>query len=252
MPISEVRKLPLPPPDMLEQASLFLDFDGTLVEIAARPDAVVVENRLRDLIRLLYEHMQGRLAIVSGRAAGNIGALLDGMAITLVGSHGGELHWADGRRSIMEPPRYDGVTRAILQGLREHHPAVLVEEKPLGLALHFRQAPQAEVACHDAALQIAARTQLTLQPGKMVIELKMAGIDKGEAVRVLMAEAPMRDGRPVFVGDDQTDEAGFRAAVKLGGCGVLVCALRDTIASYRLAGVDQTLRWLQDAIRIRA
>jgi trehalose 6-phosphate phosphatase len=251
MPISATRKLPLPPPHILEQASLFLDFDGTLVEIAARPDAVVVEERLRDLIELLHGHLQGRLAIVSGRPAGNIHDLLDGMAITLVGSHGGELHWADGTRSMLESPRYGHATRAILRRLEERYPAILVEEKPLGLALHFRQAPDAEAACRDAALEIAAHSGLMLQPGKMVIELKLAGADKGEALRTLMAQGPMRDGRPVFVGDDETDEAGFRVAAALGGCGILVGEPRETAALYGLASVDQTLAWLQDAIGVR-
>jgi trehalose 6-phosphate phosphatase len=129
-------------------------------------------------------------------------------------------------------------------------PLVLLEQA--SLALHCRQAPRAEAACRDAALQIAVHTRLTLQPGKMVFELTAAGIDKGAAVGMLMAEAPMRNGRPLFVGDDQTDEAGFRAAFDLGGCGILVGAPRETLASYRLADVDRARGWLEDAMRMRA
>jgi trehalose 6-phosphate phosphatase len=248
MSVSEARKLPAPPPQLLDQASLFLDFDGTLVELAARPDGVSVEKRLRDLIRRLQHHLKGRLAIVSGRAAGNICTLLNDQAVMVAGSHGAELRWPGGRSVTAPPPQYDGVTRALLQGLQQRQPGILVEEKPLGLALHFRQAPAAEGECRQAALAIAARTGLALQPGKMVIELKTAGADKGTAMRVLMSESPLREGRPLFVGDDETDEAGFRAAADLGGAGILVGELRPTAAAFYLPGVDQTLGWLEEAV----
>jgi trehalose 6-phosphate phosphatase len=248
MSISEARKLPAPPSHLLDQASLFLDFDGTLVEIAARPDAVSVERRLHDLIRRLQGFLGGRLAIVSGRAAANVCALFDGLSVTVAGSHGGELRWPGGRAVTAPAPRFDAVARALLQGLRQRHPGVLVEEKPLGLALHFRQAPQAEEDCRQTAHAIAGRIGLALQPGKMVMEVKTAGADNGMAVRALMAESPLREGRPLFVGDDETDEAGFRAAADLGGAGILVGETRATAAAFYLPGVDETLAWLEEAV----
>ena len=248
MPISEARKLQAPPLHLLEQASLFLDFDGTLVEIAARPDAVSVEQRLRDLIQRLEKCLEGRLAIVSGRGAGNVCALLGGSNIIVAGSHGAELRWPDGRSITALPRRMDDAAQSLLQDLQQRLPGVLLEQKPLGLALHFREAPEAEAECQAAAREIAARTGLVLQPGKMVIELKPAGSDKGTAVRTLMSESPLSQGRPLFVGDDETDEAGFRAAADLGGAGILVGDARRTDASYHLPSVDQTLAWLEEAV----
>jgi trehalose 6-phosphate phosphatase len=233
---------------LLDQASLFLDFDGTLVEIAARPDAVSVETRLRDLIRRLQVYLGGRLAIISGRAAGNVCALLGDLTVMVAGSHGAELHWPGGPTMTAAAPQYDAVALALLEGLKQRQPGILVEQKPLGLALHFRQAPQAEADCRETALRIGARTGLALQPGKMVIELKTPGADKGTAVRTLMAEKPLKEGRPLFVGDDETDEAGFRAAADLGGAGILVGELRATAAAFHLPGVDRTLAWLEGAV----
>lgn len=245
----EARKLPPPPVTLLRDASLFLDFDGTLVEIAARPDGVAVEQHVRDLLAAVQKRLHGRLAIVSGRAAANLGALLGDSSIIVAGSHGAELCWPDGRIVAPEPQTFDAAARALLQELDAKYPGVLVEYKPLGVALHYRQAPEAEADCHAVAIEIADRTGLLLQSGKMVVELRMACADKGTAVRALMQEAPMREGRPVFIGDDETDEAGFRAAAMLGGAGVLVGEARPTAALYRLAGVDQALSWLENAAR---
>ena len=249
--MSEARKLPFPPAGLLAQASLFLDFDGTLVEIAARPDAVTVEGRLRALIADLHAYLAGRVAIISGRAADNIRTLLDGLAITVAGSHGAELCWANGECRTMPTPPYDIEAGGLLRKLRARYPAILIERKPVGLALHFRQAPQAEAECREVAGQIAARSGLMAQPGKMVIELKAASADKGTALRLLLAHPPMKDGRPIFIGDDETDEAGFRAAADLGGAGIIVGEERTTAASYRLPNVDQTLDWLENSLRVR-
>jgi trehalose 6-phosphate phosphatase len=248
MIFSEAGKLSVPPPHLLDHASLFLDFDGTLVEIAERPDAVTVERRLRDLIARLLRCLDGRLAIISGRAAGNICKLFEGLEMTVAGSHGAELRWPDGRIRSAAAPQYDGVARTLLQGLMQRYPGILIEEKPLGLALHFRQAPQAEADCREIAQAIAARAGLAVQRGKMVIEVKTAGADKGTAVRALMTESPWREGRPLFLGDDDTDEAGFLAAADLGGAGILVGEPRRTAASFHLPGVDGTLAWLEAAV----
>jgi trehalose 6-phosphate phosphatase len=128
---------------------------------------------------------------------------------------------------------------------------VAVEYKPFGVALHYRLAPKAEHACRSLAAQIAAETDLVVQPGKMVFELKHAAADKGLAVARLMRESSMADGKPLFIGDDATDEAGFAMVAKLGGAGVLVGAMRPTTAAYRLPGVPDTLAWLRLASSLR-
>jgi trehalose 6-phosphate phosphatase len=230
MPSTDTSSLPAPPPELLRGASLFLDFDGTLVEIAARPDAVLVGQQLHELLGGLNAALEGRLAIVSGRAAADIGGMLKGLHVG--GSHGAELYWSDGRTDL---------------SLQQRHPNVLLEEKPFGFAFHFRQAPDAETECVALAGQLSVQTGLALQTGKKVIELRPLGADKGKAVRAFMAQPPMMTGRPVFVGDDDTDEAGFAAAAELGGAGILVGPPRPTTARYRLDGVEQALLWLEQA-----
>lgn len=245
---NKTRALPLPPIGLLQHASLFLDFDGTLVTIVARPDAVAVEARLKNLLSRLRNYLQGRLAIISGRAAADIGTLLDNPDLVIVGSHGAEVY-KHGAGLAMKGVALDGVTHALLQILLSKHPRVLIERKPLGLALHYRQAPEAEPYCRELAEQIADRLGFAVQPGKFVVELRIPGSDKGTALTALMEEAPLRDGRPIFIGDDETDEAGFHAAATRGGAGILVGEARATKAMFRLPDVDGTLSWLEAAIQ---
>ncbi len=237
--------LPPPPAGLLQKASLFLDFDGTLVEIEARPDGVKVEARLVQLLSALSSRLQGRIAIVSGRPADQIQSLFGTPAFAIAGSHGLELHWPDGR---VESPAIDerrATMFARLRPLELRFPGVIVEDKPFGVALHFRQAPHAAEPCRLEATRISKETGFTLQPGKMVIELKMSNANKGIAVQTFMAEAPMKGTTPIFIGDDETDEAGFLMARHLGGYGVVVGVRHPTAATFGLRDVRETLEWLE-------
>jgi len=248
MPFSTPATLPPPPADLLTGASLFLDFDGTLVDIAATPDAVSVDAALRAMLGRLSLALDGRIALISGRSAGEIRALI-GDGVTVAGSHGLEILGADGRLDApARPPELSGVHAAMAR-LAADWPGVLVEDKPLGVALHFRQCPGAEAACRTLATALAAETGLRLQPGKMVFELRAQGGDKGAALRRLLAAPAMAGRRPIFLGDDLTDEPGFAAANALGGAGVLVGAAGATTARYRLADVAAARRWLDQACR---
>jgi len=250
---------PLPAaPDLRAVAdiSLFLDFDGTLVDIAERPDAVVVDSSIGRLVAALADRLDGRVAVVSGRDAGTILPYLgigEGAApFAIAGSHGLELRWSDGRTEApLRPARLDDVLTAFA-ALAQDHPGVVVEEKPFGAALHYRQAADAGPACDALAETIAHSAGFAIQHGKMVVELRLPGGDKGDAVRRFMAEPPMAGTRPVFVGDDLTDEAGFRAAEALGGWGILVGGPRTTAARYRLAGVDEVHEWLSGVAGVKA
>lgn len=239
-----------PPPDLLRGASLFLDFDGTLVELAATPDAIHVNQAVPRLLEALTRTLDGRLAIVSGRPVAQIGDYL-GTDMAMSGSHGLEVAWADGRADAPAAPDWlpDAVARA--ERLAAGHPGVMVERKPLGLALHFRQAPAAEQACRALAEELSGNDRI-VQAGKMVFELRPSGADKGAALRRFMADPAFSGGRPIFVGDDVTDEAGFAAARALGGAGILVGGPRATAASHRLDDVTATLAWLDQAARVPA
>lgn len=240
--------LPVPSDVSLARTSLFLDFDGTLVPIALRPDAVIVSSRTRTLLQRLAARMDGRLAVVSGRSVAQIRSLLGGLPLTIAGSHGLELAHVDGRMEAVRPPDTLAAVAEELETLAAQFPGVLVEEKPFGVAIHYREAPEAAEACEALALELEARTSLTLQPGKMVFELRARGGDKGTVVGALMRQPPMAGTIPLFMGDDLTDEAGFRAALTLGGGGILVGPMRTTEARYRLADVDAALDWLEQLL----
>lgn len=240
-------KTVLPPPPAINAAatSLFLDFDGTLVQIAERPDAIIVTDALRGLLSRLQRLFDGRLAIVSGRPVRQIRALLRDIPLAVAGSHGLELARADGQPIAPERP---AILDAVLNEMRQfagENPGTLVEEKPLGAALHFRNAPETADACEFLMAELSARTGLALQPGHMVYELRPGSADKGTAIETMMAKPPMHGTMPVFIGDDLTDEPAFLAAGNGGGMGILVGPPRPTMARYGLSDVVGVLEWLE-------
>jgi trehalose 6-phosphate phosphatase len=131
----------------------------------------------------------------------------------------------------------------------DRHPGTMVEEKSFGVALHYRLVPLVEAKARLLGEELAAEFGLCFQQGKMVVELRPGGEDKGTAIRRWMEHAPMRGTRPVFLGDDITDEAGFAAVRDLGGAGILVGAPRPTAATYRLASPAAARAWLGEALR---
>ena len=239
-----------PPRDLLRGASLFLDFDGTLVDIAPTPDGIVVTNELVGLLDRLLNKLDGRVAILTGRSSEDIENRIPSSRVTIAGHHGLETRAAGEVVSTIERPAILDRVVARLRSLEAEHPGVLVEEKPLGVALHYRAAPAAEEACRAAIVAAASAGGLVVQPGKMVFELRPEGTDKGDALRKLAGEPPFHGSRPVFLGDDLTDEPAFLAARQLGGAGVLIGEARSTAANYRIGTVAETIDWLSSACDI--
>lgn len=235
-----------PPIGLLRGASLFLDFDGTLVDIAPSPDAVRVSSELRELLGMLRERLDGRVAILTGRSADEIERLFDPLSLTIGGHHGLETR-SGGRSTTIDRPAVLDEVIAQLRPLEQQHPGVLLEEKPLGIALHFRAAPEAEEACRAAVERVAQSSGLEIQPGKMVFELKPSGADKGKALRRLMSATPFAGTLPVFLGDDLTDEPAFAAAQDMGGAGILIGDRSPSEARYGLPSVEEAVRWLVQA-----
>jgi trehalose 6-phosphate phosphatase len=237
--MADPRDLPPPPADLLDGASLFLDFDGTLVELADRPEAVSVDAALGRLLADLGDRLAGRVALVSGRAIVTLDGFLGtaGATLGMVGSHGAETRLAGG--AIERPERPPSLDRAVALftdrfGARD---GVVVETKPLGVGLHYRLAPDAGPEAHALVEDFARENALHVQHGKMMVELRLPGHDKGSAIVALLARAPFAGHRPVFLGDDLTDEAGFTACAARGGAGILVGGSRATEARYRLPDV---------------
>ncbi len=237
-----------PPASLLQGASLFLDFDGTLVDISPTPDAVTVSAELRELLTLLQDRLGGRVAVLTGRSADDITARLHPVRLSVGGSHGLERRIAGSTIAAPERPAALDAAVKSFRGLERDFPGVLVEDKPFGAAVHYRLAPEAEVACHEAAEAAARETGLKLQHGKMVVELKPSGANKGAALLAMMDMPPFAGTHPIFLGDDLTDEPAFEASQQLGGAGVLVGEERKSAARYRLAGVADALAWMRGAM----
>ena len=238
--------LPTPPVAVLDGAALFLDFDGTLIELAETPDAIAVAPQLPRLLEQLRRRLGGRLALVSGRSVADLERYVSVSGIPFSGSHGLELRLGDGTRvPLQAPPALDEVRDRVRRFAGERG-GLLVEDKPAGIALHFRRAPDAAKPVADFMEHLAREWDLVVQHGNMVVELRPHGADKGDAVRALMKDPPFAGARPVFVGDDLTDEHAFAAVADMGGAGVLVGPPRETVALYRLPSVAGVAEWLTE------
>jgi trehalose 6-phosphate phosphatase len=229
---------------LLEGAALFLDFDGTLVELAEAPDAIRVSPSLPSLLRRLCERLNGRVAIVSGRAIGDLERHLDCSGMAISGSHGLELRLADGTHVPLAAPFDLAEVREKIERFAAQTQGLLVETKPSSIALHFRKAPDEAERVQRFMSALASKTGLAIQAGKMVLEIRPRGADKGDAVRAFMAEPEFGGARPVVVGDDVTDEDAFEAAAAMSGAGILVGPPRDSAARYRLDDVAAVADWL--------
>lgn len=202
--------------------ALFLDFDGTLVDLAQQPEDVVVPPSLVATLRDLHAYLGGAVAVISGRPMEQLDAFLAPLRLPMAGVHGSERRAADGTLSLHATYPLDEVQRAA-QALADQHPALRLESKRGSLALHYRQAPQLEALCLDTLrAAVEASPGLTLMRGKMVVEAKPGGASKGMAIDAFMHEAPFAGRQPVFIGDDFTDEVGFTVVQGRGGMGVKV------------------------------
>ena len=233
-----------PPPLRCDQA-LFLDFDGTLVEIASAPNLVRVPAELPHLLGELADRLGGAVAVVSGRALDELARMLAPFAGGIAGDHGLERRYGDGNVTrCLTHPELDRF-RPLAADFATRHDGVLLEDKGSSLALHYRQAPSLAASCH-ALIQEAAQASngaLALVAGKMVIELMPRSGGKGRAIADFLADAPFRGRLPVFIGDDTTDEDGFAAVNQLGGISIHVGG-GATIARRSLATVGDVWAWL--------
>jgi trehalose 6-phosphate phosphatase len=226
--------------------AFFLDVDGTLLEMAPTPDLVRVDAGVLTLLEGLREAAGGALALVSGRTVTDMDRLFAPLQLPAAGQHGAERRDAAGVRRGPGPglEQLERV-RASVTAWAAGIDGLLVEDKGICLAVHFRQAPHLEELVYRRLGEFIALAggALSLQPGRMVLEAKPVDRNKGSAVGQFMAEAPFAGRIPLFVGDDLTDEDGFAAARRLGGHAVKV-GEGDSIASWRLPDVDAVRNWL--------
>lgn len=242
------RELQRPPPlnDINETSpiSLFLDFDGTLVEIAPTPDSIFVPARLSVALEALSVRLGNRMALISGRSLEDLAIYMGGsLKVAQAGSHGAARRMADGKPLGQPPESLPEEASAALTAFSAKN-GLRYEAKTHGGALHFRENPQLEKIALQFGERVAARHGLAIKTGKCVVELVRKGADKGAAVRAFMEISPFNKTVPVFVGDDVTDEDGFAAAKDLGGFGILVGEARESRATYILASVEEVHQWL--------
>lgn len=228
--------------------ALFLDVDGTLLEIAETPQAVHVSMSLKHLLEDVRWRLDGALALVSGRSLANLDQLFSPLRLIASGVHGCERRTADGH---VLRPEVDAATiarvRSQLADFVRGHEGLLLEDKHYAVAMHFRRAPemQNEVYRIMNEMQVQLGPTFGLQAGKSVLELRPSSWTKGSSITAFMQEAPFVGRTPVFIGDDVTDEDAFAVVNELSGMSIRVGNPTATLARHRLGGVSDVLRWLQ-------
>ena len=237
------------PPQLSPSWALFLDVDGTLVDLADTPDAATARPELLPVLKSARDMLGGALALVSGRPLSGVDRLAP-LCGPAAGMHGLEHRRADGVMLDIAPPT--PALRALADDLRVfegRNPGIICEDKGPTVTLHFRMAPDLETAARELieSHRLQLEPDYKLQEGKMMIEIKPVAATKGCAVELFMQESPFKGRLPVFVGDDLTDEDGFEAVNRLGGLSVWVSetpASRDTSAQFHLSGVGEVIAWL--------
>ena len=234
-------------PNSRQEWALFLDVDGTLLEIAETPQAVQVPASLKQLLDDVRSRLDGALALVSGRSLANLDQLFSPLQFIAAGVHGCERRTADG---LVLRPEVDAAALARvheeLAGFVRAHEGLLLEDKHYALAMHFRRAPQMQEEVYRV-MNLALKElgpAFALQEGKSVLELRPSAWTKGSSITAFMQEPPFAGRIPVFVGDDVTDEHAFAVVNEMQGMSIRVGHPAATLAHHRIGSVSEVRRWL--------
>lgn len=232
--------------------AFFLDLDGTLVPLTSSPRRTRGDSTLRRIVGDLHQRTGGAVAIITGRPIDTVDRLFPGLQLSVAGLHG--LEWRSGDGRITRHARPSARLRRVRSELERRttpYRGLVVEDKSLALALHYRRAPRLAAFTHRLAREAAERlgAAYTLRAGKRVIEITPTGRDKGKAIAAFMRARPFRGRLPVFLGDDVTDEHGFGAVNHLGGLSVKV-GPGPTEATWRLPDVAAVRRWLRAPVPV--
>jgi trehalose 6-phosphate phosphatase len=239
-----------PPSPSLEWC-LFLDVDGTLIELTDSPLATFADAELKTLLRDVSERLGGAVALVSGRGIGYLDSLFDPLRLPSAGLHGverrkasGAMHGASFTDHQLDP------ARIALKELVAANPGSSLEDKGRTIAVHFRMAPAAGEGIHQSLIAIAKPlgSNYHIQEGNMVFEIKPRGFTKATAIKAFMKEPPFSGRTPVFVGDDLTDQDGFRMVEEQGGVSIAVGG--RVHGQYRLENAAAVRTWLEGIARL--
>ena len=236
-----------PPLPVFSRCALLLDVDGTLLEFRDDPEDVRADPALVRLLSRIRIRLGGALALVSGRPLSDLDRMFRPMRFCASGTHGAELRIGDEHWST-EAPTLPDAARSALRRLAGLHPDWRLEEKPHGIALHYRRAPATGAYCRRQMERVAAHLGDTfrVQTGHCVVEITPTDHDKGRAIGALMQHPIFAGREALYLGDDACDEAGFEAVNALGGVSVRVGHdPLTTSARYRLPDPRAVRRWLQ-------
>jgi trehalose 6-phosphate phosphatase len=211
---------------LLSRTAILLDIDGTLLDLMPTPREVWVPPGLSKTLNGLLEKTSGAMALVSGRSLNDIDLIFAPEQFPVVGGHGAEMRLsADSEAVAVHAPPLDKELKRRLATIAKLSPGILLEDKGYSLALHYRLAPHAEKAIYEAVSLIRAdlpNAPIEVLPGKCVCEIKHSGFTKATGVRELMTHEPFRGRKPLFIGDDVTDESVFAILPDFDGVGFSV------------------------------
>lgn len=242
----------MPEPQISGRVAIFLDFDGTLVNIADRPDLVRIPAELLHALQDAHDRLSGALALITGRSISDLDRLIAPVSLPMAGVHGLEYRHKSGIMYESPHVAIPDQVRDRLAVLEASDPGLILEDKGASLAMHYRQAPSQQDAVHAAFTAIVAELgqEFVLQEGKMVVELRPGGATKGTAVRKFMSAAPFAGRRPVFIGDDITDEDAFSVVNEMQGYSIKVGPdWDDSAARFTLPDVFAVQQWLDGVNR---
>jgi len=232
----------------VHKVAILLDIDGTLLDIALTPHDVRVPATLRKTLAKLQARIGGALALVSGRPLSDIDLIFSPLQLSAVGGHGAEIRATpNGHVNGCLPMPLNAKIRQRIADIARVADGIIVEDKGYSVALHYRLAPDKQRAIEDDVAAICADLpsgSVEILPGKAVIEVKTVGFNKGTALRDLMSQAPFAGRRPIFVGDDRTDDAAFAVIPEFDGIAISVGRMVPGVAR-RFEAPSDVRRWLE-------
>jgi trehalose 6-phosphate phosphatase len=251
-PAATNAKLVTRPLSVLDNVAIMLDVDGTLLDIAPRPQEVFVPKNLRETLQLLRRQLDGAVAFVSGRPLEDIDRIFAPLKLPAVGGHGAEIRLSgDGHVKRHSRISLNPDLKMQFYEVAKLGPGIIVEDKDYSIAVHYRLAPQLGGKVMDAVAEIYERSGdegFEILPGKSVVEIKPRGFNKGVGVKYLMRHAPFAGRRPIFIGDDTTDHAAFAVLPDFKGIGYSVGGIVPG-ASFNFDGPKDVRMWLEDLSR---
>ena len=233
-----------------KKVSLFLDVDGTLLEFKNRPSQVVSSKRVNGLLQDLSAAFSGALALVSGRSIVDLDRVFSPLKLPLIGVHGLEQRCYSGNTVIRGDKNKLISIKNKMSAFAKANYGTLVEDKGASIALHYRRCPRAKNGAFSLVKELLSKNVgLHFVSGKMVYEISTCKTDKGVGISKLLKTYPFSQRIPIFIGDDQTDEAGFDFVNSVGGLSIVVGESSKSLAKYHLPNVGEVISWLEDLLK---